>query len=129
MGELRYVKHDEPTVARVREALQRNEPDEVKRVVIGIALHSGDRDFAEQLCRSLATHEHEEVRGNAILGFGHLARRFRTLSPEAKSIIQKGLSDPSKYVRGQAWAAADDADHFLKTALLSRKEKGSTEKS
>jgi hypothetical protein len=115
MGERYYSKHEEPTGAQVEEALRRDRPDEVKRVVIGLALHSMDGAFVEQLCRRLATHGNEEVRGNAILGFGHLARRFRRLSPEARGLIQQGLSDTSEYVRGQAHAAADDADFFLST--------------
>jgi hypothetical protein len=54
------------------------------------------------------------VRGNAVLGFGHLARRFRRLDEGVvRPIIENALLDADPYVRGQADAAADDVAHFL----------------
>jgi hypothetical protein len=95
-------------------AIEQNRVEELQVIVIGIALHCDDLAFAEDLCLSLATHADENVRGNAILGFGHLARRFRRLgSREIKTLLEAALQDDSPYVRGQAWAAADDLSHFL----------------
>ena len=95
-------------------AAQRNVSDELRRVVIGIALYHPDRDFIGQFCWSLATHSDECVRGNAVLGLGYLAQRFEQLDEmHFRPIIEAALVDESQYVRGQAWAAADDISHAL----------------
>jgi len=63
----------------------------------------------------LATHPDATVRGNAILGFGHLARRFRRLDRQTvEPLVTAALSDQSEFVRGQAEAASDDIGFFLK---------------
>jgi hypothetical protein len=95
-------------------ALDRNDADELSCVAIAVALHSEDLSWAQNLCIRLATHVHYNVRGNAILGFGHLARRFRTLDRDrVHSLIERALSDSDEWVRGQAEAAADDVELFL----------------
>jgi hypothetical protein len=99
----------------VQDALSRDVPAELLRIVIGVALNHEDFHFGQSLCIRLAYHEHFNVRGNAVLGFGHLARRFRQLDEaHVRPIIEGALADSSEYVRGQAWAAADDIAHFLK---------------
>ena len=94
--------------------LRQNVADDLRVIVIGIVLHHHDHAFAERFCVELADHESDNVRGNAILGFGHLARRFGELNIAiVKPVIEAALVDKSEYVRGQAWAAADDITHFL----------------
>lgn len=95
-------------------ALERNNPEELRLVVVGVALYGTDPIFAEKYCLKLARHNHYVTRGNAILGFGHLARRFRELNEAlVKPLIENALIDESEYVRGQAWATVDDVTHFL----------------
>lgn len=95
-------------------SLCRDLPDELHVVVIGVALYERQAEFAEQFCHRLVDHGNETVRGNAILGFGHLARRFGNLeSARIKWLVERALNDDSDYVRGQAWAAASDIAHFL----------------
>jgi hypothetical protein len=54
------------------------------------------------------------VRGNAILGFAHLARRFRRLDRAVvEPLVVTALSDPDPYVSGHALEATDDLRHFL----------------
>jgi hypothetical protein len=54
------------------------------------------------------------VRGNALLGFGHLARRFGRLDTHrVKRLVDTGLHDGSDYVREQARSAAEDLKTFL----------------
>ncbi len=82
--------------------------------VLSAALHSDDLAWAEQLCVRLAGHAHEQVRGNAVLGLGHLARRFGRLTEgRVAPLMAAALHDTSAYVRGQAAAAADDLEQFL----------------
>jgi len=97
-----------------QEALKANDAEDLKRAVIGVALYCPTSEFAIDYCLRLVGHADAEVRGNAILGFGHLARRFGFLPSEVKALIKEGLSDPDEHVRGQALAAADDTRIFLK---------------
>ncbi|HEX8635118.1 MAG TPA: hypothetical protein VF703_13305 [Pyrinomonadaceae bacterium] len=85
------------------------------KAVISAVLHSDDPAWAEDVCLRLARHEHFNVRGNAILGFGHLARIHRQLDERrVKPLIEDALREASDYVRGQADAAADEVEFFLK---------------
>lgn len=99
----------------VESAISRNNPNELLYAVLATALHSDDPEWAEDICSRLAAHEHFNVRGNAVLGFGHIARIHRRLNEvRVKPLIEAALRDESDYVRGQADAAADDVKFFLK---------------
>ena len=95
------------------EAIKANDPDVLGPTIIAAALYEDDFDIAYGACVQLSSHPDEVVRGNAILGFGHLARLFGRLGDEAPAIVKQGLIDASAYVRGQAYAAAGDLHHFL----------------
>src|SRR4029079_34490 len=110
---MRYEAIDSMSRAEVEAALTRDNPEELLKAVIAVALHSEDLDWASSICVRLASHPHFNVRGNAVLGFSHLARRFGRLDSAAREIIEAGLRDGDSYVRGHADAAADDVQHFL----------------
>ena len=58
-----------------------------------------------------------------VLGFGHLARRFRRLDEGVvRPIIENALADANPYIRVQADAAADDMTHFLGWRVTGRSE-------
>jgi hypothetical protein len=96
-------------------ALERDNPDELLLVAISVGMYAEDLAWAEAFCLRLAKHSHFNVRGNAVLSFGHLARRFKTLGRAASiDAIRSGLTDADEYVRGQADAAADDVEWFAK---------------
>jgi hypothetical protein len=99
--------------AFLRDAIERDDPHELAELVIAAALYEEDYELLESACVRLARHPDETVRGNAILGFGHMARLFGKVGKEAVDLVRHGLSDPSGYVRGQAYAAAGDLSHFL----------------
>jgi hypothetical protein len=111
---MKYEAIDPISPEDMAAALVRNNPDELLRAVLAVALHSEDCEWASSICVRLASHQHFNVRGNAILGFGHLARRFGRLAPVAQDIIETGLRDSDPYVRGHAHDAADDVRHFLR---------------
>ncbi|HEY2155027.1 MAG TPA: hypothetical protein VGH33_05325 [Isosphaeraceae bacterium] len=95
-------------------ALARGDMDRLRLVALSVAMHSEDPGRAEALCLLLARHDDGIVRGNAILGLGHVARFHRKLiSPEASSAVEAALRDPDAWVRGQATCAADDIEAFL----------------
>jgi hypothetical protein len=111
---MRYEPIDPMSREDVEGALARAQPEELLRVVLAVSLHSDDSTWASAVCLQLARHEHFNVRGNAILGLGDLARRFRHLDPAALEVIEAGLRDGNAYVRGQAESAADDVQHLLR---------------
>jgi hypothetical protein len=99
----------------VEAAISRNDADELLYVVLSAALYADDPAWAEGICLRLAEHENFNVRGNAILGFGHIARIHRQLDGRrVKPVLEAALRDESDYVRGHADAAADDVESFLK---------------
>jgi hypothetical protein len=87
----------------------------LSRITVSVALADADLDWSTSFLLSLAGHQDANVRGNALLGFGHLARRFRAI-PNTASVaaaIAAGLTDKDAFVRGQADAAADDFQQFI----------------
>jgi hypothetical protein len=95
-------------------ALERDDPVELMDWVLELATESGDRQLAENCCARLARHRNAMVRGNAMLGFGHLARRFGRLDAHRiKRLVDMALHDSSEYVRAQARSAAEDLRTFL----------------
>jgi hypothetical protein len=98
----------------VRQALHDDDPQHLLHAVLAVSLHDPDRCYAQDLCVELSAHSHFHVRGNAILGFGHIARRFGYLDREiVQPIIQASLLDEVEYVRGQAIATMDDTTFLL----------------
>ena len=94
--------------------MSRNQPSELLLVPISVSMYSEDLRWAETLCINLSNHPDATVRGNAILGFGHLARRFGTLNTEViDPIVAAGLRDSEEYVRMQSSSAHDDIQHYV----------------
>ncbi len=103
------------TVEEMEEAIERNVPEELLYVPVWITMDPPDCEWAQNVCIKLSTHEDFNVRGNAILGFGHLARTCGKLTENiVKPLIEKALKDNNEYVRGQAEGAAEDIEHYLK---------------
>ena len=114
MAKLRYESIAPLGTAEAEAAIVRNDPAELRNVPVAVSLYAADRAWAEDICIRLARHPNEYVRGNAILGFAHLARRFRTLEPSTvEPLIVRALRDPVDYVQMQAINTADDFAHFL----------------
>lgn len=63
----------------------------------------------------LSRHPHFNVRGNAILGFGHIARIHGYLDQEViRPILEAALRDPNPYVEGHAVDTRFDTETFLR---------------
>ncbi|HOY78085.1 MAG TPA: hypothetical protein PLN33_09780 [Hyphomonadaceae bacterium] len=112
---------------QIEDALARNAADELIYIPISLSMDPPEEEFpgyAERVCRRLAKHDHPNVRGNAILGFGHLARTAGIIwkPNDVRALVEAGLADPDSYVRGQAETAAGDLRHFLKWKLKKPKQ-------
>ena len=104
------------TEVDIEAALRRGDPQELLYVpiVVGMNAPDCDRKWAEGICFDLAAHPHFNVRGNAVLGLGHIARTCRALDIEmAVSIIGRALDDENEFVRSHAQSAAEDLKTYL----------------
>jgi hypothetical protein len=112
---LKYEEPAEWSRAKVQRALEGDDPEALLRAVIAVSMHEDDWRYAQDLCVRLARHPHFNVRGNAVLGFGHIARIHRRLDRAIVfPIISAALCDQNDYIRGQAHSAKDDTGHFLR---------------
>jgi len=97
----------------LQDFLNRRDVLGLRQGVPSVGLHAQELAKAQQWCLMLARYPDDQVRGNAVLALGHLARRFGQLGDSCRPVVEAALADESGYVRGQAEAAADDIAHFL----------------
>src|SRR5689334_9371649 len=96
----RYEPIPELTADQVEAALERDDPDELRYAVLAAAFYADDGAWAERVCLQLAAHRHPTVRGNAVLGFGHIARIHRALNrARVEPVIRTALDDSDSFVR------------------------------
>ena len=96
--------------------LQRNDPDELLYVPIVVSMNADfcEPGWSEKICLQLAQHPHFNVRGNAVLGLGHIARTCRALTLEdAVPVIAAALTDHNAYVKDHAYNAVLDLHTYL----------------
>jgi len=106
--------HLEPEKAQaiLADAIGANNTDEASAVLIGLALFDDDRAFVEHWCVRLGQEAIDPgLRGSAALAAGHVARRFRTLEPETREMVEAVATDPE--VDGRKYDALDDIRQFL----------------
>jgi hypothetical protein len=98
----------------VRDAIERNDHEELALVPITAAMLSPDLGPAMEVCIELAASGDPAVRGNALISLGHLARRFRSLDEvRVRPLVEAGLRDPDERLRTLAKSAADEIHQFL----------------
>ena len=107
---------------RVIELAIKNDEVEILRLAaLSAAMNSGDGPWAESICYELAAHPDDNVRGNALLSLGHIARIFGTLDRgRAIRTLRLSLQDPNEFVRGQAYDGLEDVKWFIKRDGTSR---------
>ena len=93
-------------------ALQEIDSCVTTRVVdalLALAFYEPDWRWVQGLCVEHSRSANENVRGVAILCFGHLARIHRMLDTEmVVPVIINAMADPSNFVRGHSEDALDD---------------------
>jgi|ERR1041384_1522072 hypothetical protein len=101
--------------ADAQRILSAGRADRLATAVLAVALHDDNLDFAQDFCLRASAAPDPLVRANAVLGLGHLARRFGRLDQnKVEPIVASALLDDDPYIRGQAEAAADDIQHFTR---------------
>lgn len=106
--------NDEAFRKEIEAVIVEDDPDEVLGATIDIAMAAEDPAWATQVLLWLAEHPNADVRGNALIGFAHLADRFGALErSEVEPVLRGGLVDPKVHVRGQAQAALDELAESL----------------
>ena len=111
---IRFQDLEHFTASDIDAAIERNDPQELQMVSVTVALVCPYQASAQEVCLRLSRHVHNKVRGNAIMGLGHLGRRFRRLDEQAvKPLIESALLDADEYVRTRAKSAADEIHQFL----------------
>jgi hypothetical protein len=99
--------------SEVQAVIQRGEPHELLYVPLVVSMNPPSRVYAEQICIRFASHSDPNVRGNAMEGFGHIARLFGSLNKRLiEPVIEAGMTDPHDWVRGKAENAADEIEWF-----------------
>ncbi len=99
---------------RFEAALERDDPPELQRLILEVALEAQNQMWAEVCCARLTRHRNANVRGNALSGLGHVARRFGQLDRRrVHRLIEVGLHAHNEAVRAGAESAADDTETFL----------------
>ena len=102
------------TWSELEAALVRDDPEELARHVLSAALYLDDAAMATAYCVRLADHADPTVRGNALLGFAHIARIHRSLDRACSvPLVQRGRNDTHEWVRMQARNAVEDFVHYL----------------
>jgi hypothetical protein len=108
------VGYREPLQQRFDAALERDDPVELQGLVLEVALEAQNREWAEVCCARMARHRNANLRGCALRGLGHLARRFGQLDRRrVQRLIEIGLHAHNEAVRAGAESAADDTETFL----------------
>lgn len=92
----------------------RDQDDRLPVAPLLASLYSTDCAWATETCLRLADHADPQVRGNAVLGLGHLARRFSDLALDDRlaATLDRALDDADEYVRGQALSAHEDIEQY-----------------
>ena len=83
--------------------------------LLGLSLYGENFDLIQETLVEYSGNSDENIRGIAILCFGHIARIYGRINTElVLPIVQKGLKDKNSFVRGHSHSALDDIEFFVK---------------
>ncbi len=92
-----------------------NETENVIQGLLELAINADDPDFVQYIMVQYSENDNENIRGIAILCFGHIAKIHGKIDKElVLSIVNRGLKDDSSYVRGHSQSALDDINNHMK---------------
>ena len=95
------------------EQIDSKNKENVVKGLLGLAVYGSDFEFIQDTLVNFSKSEDENIRGIAILGFGHIARLYGKINKDVvMPIVQNGLKDKSEIAKGQSAAALDDINFF-----------------
>jgi len=98
----------------IEAVIAEGDEEELLGIVIELAMAGEDVEWTQDRLLELAIHPSTDVRGNALVGFAHLADRFGALDEaRVRPAIEAGLRDAKQHVSEQAEAARE----ALRTSL------------
>jgi hypothetical protein len=101
------------------EQINSSNKENVVKGLLGLALYGSDFEFIQNTLVNFSKNKDENIRGIAILGFGHIARLYGKIDKDVvMPIVQNGLRDISEIVKGQSTAALDDINFFTEWWLF-----------
>ncbi len=103
-----------------RARLSAKDPHLVCEALVAVGLFENDYAFASDVILERGNDRDSQIRGAALIALAHLARRHRRIPPTAFELVRKALRDPDEYIRGQAQAASDDIEQFVREAKATR---------
>ena len=114
----RFEEPEAATAVEVAQALQLGRPPaEVSALLVGAALHDGDRTAVQDLCLDLMAGSDREVAAVAATCLGHLARIHRVLDVDrVVPALTAALRDPA--TAGRADDALDDLETYLPSTAI-----------
>jgi hypothetical protein len=121
---LQYEPIPDWTDAEIHRIIEHGDLRELALVPLVASMEPTSRVHAEQICLRFASHPDVNVRGNAMEGFGHIARIFRSLNKRLiEPVMEAGMSDPDDWVRGKADDAADDIEWYCGWVFRGREDR------
>lgn len=115
-----YKQIEEYTDQEIKETLSREKPEELLYLGLSVGMYHHNWRYAQEICLKLVEHENANVRANAILGLGHIARTKGQLDKRlVKPIILRELRSNKEH-KGTIIDAITDINFFLKWNLASK---------
>lgn len=107
------------TIESIDQMLDSGDIAHMHEVPIAVSLNPPDCEWSLDVCIKLAVHPDPTIRGNAALGFGHLARTCPDVALDdiVAARLAAALDDTDSYVAGQALSAHEDIIQFRGLAL------------
>lgn len=115
LPKLVYEHIPEMSKRNIIKALSSGNADAISHALLSAALYSKDATWAEGLAYRLIDHAEPIVRGSALLSLAHIARLHGTLDRQrAIDVLRTAKNDRDEFVRGQAYDALEDVQHYIK---------------
>lgn len=92
---LRFEDPEPVDRERAVAALDGDDPAEIQRIIVGLALNDPDGEWIEELCWRAAEHDDPAVRSMAGLCLGHVARRFGRVRRSSWVVVRGLCDDPA----------------------------------
>ena len=118
------LEKEEYSREKALEVLSSLDMETVVYGLLGIVFCDSDWRWVQQICLEYSNSSDENIRGIALLCFGHIARFHRKLDVEViKPVLLNALKDESAFVRGHAGDALSDIKMFVPARKTKRKSR------